>query len=421
MQRIERLLRKTVDMGGSDLHFKTDRGKAYVRVHGDLVELEDEAPYTDEEFRESLFEILKPEQVVRFLETQELDFATEIIRISRFRGNAYQQRGHVQAAFRVIPYEIQTMEELGLPAACFDFVGRPRGLVLVTGPAGSGKSTSLAAMVDRINRAEPVHIVTIEDPVEFVHDDHVALVNQRELDVDTNSFANALKYVLRQDPDVILVGEMRDLETIHLAITAAETGHLVFGTLHTVDAVQTVDRIVDVFPMHQQQQIRMQLSVNLIGVVSQTLVRKLDGKGRVAAFEVLVATPAVRNLIRENKTYQIASLIQTGAKAKMQSLDQYLAKLALEGLITLDDARSRAKDAAEFGRLMQLSPAVSTGSTAPPPRQVPVAPNPQVAPQNPVPAPVQQPRQTEQPRPAEQPVAPPQKPDAERYRPGWRK
>src|SRR5579885_2839766 len=350
--RIERLLQMTVEQHGSDLHFKTDTGKAYIRVHGDLFEVEDEAHFSDAEFRTMLFDLLKPEQVVRFIETQELDFALEIPGLSRFRGNAYMQRGHVQAAFRVIPYEIESMEQLNLPAAMYDFIHRPRGLVLVTGPAGSGKSTSLAAMIDRINRTQSVHIVTVEDPVEFVHDDHVALINQRELDVDTLSFANALKYVLRQDPDVILVGEMRDLETIHLAITAAETGHLVFGTLHTVDAVQTVDRIVDVFPIHQQQQIRMQLSVNLVGVLSQTLIRNIDGNGRVAAFEVLVANSAVRNLVRENKTYQISSLIQTGAKAKMHTLDQYLASLVSRGLVSMEEARNKAKDPHEFGRLL---------------------------------------------------------------------
>ena len=209
-------------------------------------------------------------------------------------------------------------------------------------------------MIDRINRSQKVHIVTVEDPIEFVHDDHKALINQRELDVDTDSFANALKYVLRQDPDVILVGEMRDLETIHLAITAAETGHLVFATLHTVDSVQTVDRIVDVFPIHQQQQVRMQLSVNLVGVVSQTLLRRKDGRGRIAAYESLVATSAVRNLIRENKTYQIGSLIQTGARAKMQSLDQNMASLVERGLVDFEEARAKAKDPGEFARLAAL-------------------------------------------------------------------
>jgi twitching motility protein PilT len=234
--------------------------------------------------------------------------------------------------------------------------------VLVTGPAGSGKSTSLAAMMDKLNRTQKVHIMTVEDPIEFVHDDHMALINQRELDVDTLSFASALKYVLRQDPDIILVGEMRDLETIHLAITAAETGHLVFGTLHTVDAIQTVDRIVDVFPQHQQQQIRMQLSVNLVGVLSQTLVKRKDGRGRVAAHEVLVATSAVRNLIRENKSYQIGSLIQTGARQKMNTLDQSLARLVDKGLVEYEDARSRAKDPTDFDRLMELSDPNAPGS-----------------------------------------------------------
>jgi twitching motility protein PilT len=365
-----------VRIGGSDLHFKTDTGKAYIRVIGDLIEF-DAPHFTSDEFRKELYRILRPAQIERFERTMELDFALEVPGVSRFRGNAYQQRGNAQAAFRVIPYEIQSMEDLFLPAACYDFIERPRGLVLVTGPAGSGKSTTLAAMLDRINRTQPAHIVTVEDPIEFVHEDQMALINQRELDVDTLSFANALKYVLRQDPDVILVGEMRDLETIHLAITAAETGHLVFGTLHTVDSVQTVDRIVDVFPIHQQQQIRMQLSVNLVGVVSQTLVRRKDGRGRIAAHEVMVANSAVRNLIRENKTYQIGSLIQTGMRAKMISLDHALANLVERDLVNKEDARERAKDPGEFDRLVALDvknkmaapppPAPAAHPTAPPP------------------------------------------------------
>ncbi len=368
MQSIEFFLRYTVERDGSDLHFKSDTGKAYIRVNGDLDEVE--APhFTHEEFERALFAMLTQPQVTKYKKDLELDFALEVVGVSRFRGNCYQQRNHTQAAFRVIPYEISTMEDLQLPSAAWDFIARPRGLVLVTGPAGSGKSTTLAAMIDRINRHERVHIMTVEDPVEFVHDDHMALLNQRELDVDTLSFANALKYVLRQDPDVILVGEMRDLETIHLAITAAETGHLVFATLHTVDAVQTVDRIIDVFPQHQQQQIRMQLSVNLVGVISQTLVRRKDGRGRVAAHEVLVATSAVRNLIRENKTYQVGSLIQTGMRQKMHSLDQSLATLAEKGIIDEDDARNRAKDPYEFERLMQLH-----RENEPAPGQVPNTP-----------------------------------------------
>ncbi len=354
MLQVEALLRRCVESNGSDLHLKTETGKVYVRIHGELLPWDDVPNYSPEEFCEAMQKLLRPEQWAKFEKDMELDFALEIVGISRFRGNMYIQRERPQAVFRVIPYEIQDMESLNLPQVCFDFIERPRGLVLVTGPAGSGKSTTLAAMIDRINRKQKVHIMTVEDPIEFVHDDHVALINQRELDVDTHSFANALKYVLRQDPDVILVGEMRDLETIHLAITAAETGHLVFATLHTVDAVQTVDRIVDVFPMHSQQQIRMQLSVNLLGVVSQSLVKRKDGRGRVAAFEVLNATGAVRNQIRENKTYQIGSIIQTGSRQGMQTLDQSLAKLTINGLVAKEDAVMKAKDPGEYMRLIQI-------------------------------------------------------------------
>lgn len=365
MEPIERLLTKCVQDGGSDLHFKMDTGRVYMRVLGDLRDVEDAPHFTPEEFRRQLGTILREDQLKRFDEELELDFSHEIPGVSRFRGNLYQQRGHLQAAFRVIPYTISTMEELGLPPACFDFVERPRGLVLVTGPAGSGKSTTLAAMIDRINRTQRVHIVTVEDPTEFVHDDHVALINQRELNEDTLSFANALKFVLRQDPDVILVGEMRDLDTIHLAITASETGHLVFATLHTVDAVQTVDRIIDVFPISQQQQVRMQLSVNLVGVVSQTLVKRKDGRGRIAAFEVLNATSAIRNLIRENKSYQIGSIIQTGARQKMNTLDQSLVSLVERGLVTPEDAKVKAKDPGEFMRLLQLMASTPTAHAGP--------------------------------------------------------
>ncbi|MCG9895553.1 MAG: type IV pilus twitching motility protein PilT [Fimbriimonadaceae bacterium] len=348
------LLTRAVGMNGSDLHLKTDTGKVFVRVYGDLVELTDVPPFSEDDFMRAIRHMLRDQQVKKFEDTLELDFAVEVPGVSRFRGNLFRQRGVNQAIFRAIPFEIQTMEELLLPALCYDLIERPRGLVLVTGPAGSGKSTTLASMVDAINRSLECHIVTVEDPVEFVHDDHVALINQRELDVDTLSFANALKYVLRQDPDVILVGEMRDLETIHLAITAAETGHLVFGTLHTVDALQTVDRIVDVFPQHQQQQIRMQLSVNLLGVISQTLVPRKDHRGRIAAYEVLNCTSAVRNLIRENKTYQISSIIQTGNKQKMNTLDQSLATLVERGLVDLEVAKSKAKDPGEFMRIVAL-------------------------------------------------------------------
>lgn len=363
---IEDLLRRCVAMDGSDLHVKTETGKVYVRVYGELIPLDDVPHFSDAMFREAMAEMLRPEQLAKFDRDLELDFSLEIPEVSRFRGNMFQQKEHAQAVFRVIPFEIRTMEELQLPIACYDFIERPRGLVLVTGPAGSGKSTTLASMIDRINRTQQLHIMTVEDPIEFVHDDHTALINQRELDIDTLSFSNALKYVLRQDPDVILVGEMRDLETIHLAITAAETGHLVFATLHTVDALQTVDRIVDVFPTYQQQQVRMQLSVNLLGVVSQTLVKRKDGRGRIAAYELLNATSAVRNLIRENKTYQIGSIIQTGAKQKMQTLDQSLARLVESGFVDIEEAKSKAKDPAEFMRILNVGTA-KVAPAAPPP------------------------------------------------------
>lgn len=381
-ERIERLLKRTVEMDGSDLHFKTDTGKIYVRVYGELVQLEDEAPFFSDEFHEALFEMFTPIQRERYFKEHDLDFATEIPGFARFRGNCYQQRNCTQAAFRVIPYTVKSMEELMLPPAAFDFITKPRGLVLVTGPAGSGKSTTLASMIDRINTTERQHIVTVEDPIEFVHEDKNSLIHQRELYEDTLTFYNALKYVLRQDPDVILVGEMRDLETIHQAITSAETGHLVFATLHTVDAVQTVDRIIDVFPTHQQQQIRMQLSVNLVGVISQTLVKRKDGRGRIAAYEALVATNAIRNLIRENKSFQINSMIQTGMKQKMQTLDQSLANLVGAGLVSFDDAQYKSKDPGEFGRLVSLmnqataAQAAAGGATPPPPSAPPTAPPP---------------------------------------------
>lgn len=353
MGRIDDLLRRTVQMDGSDLHVKAG-AKPYFRVDGELLQDDADAVFTADGATESIFEMISPTQKRRFEKDLELDFSYEIAGVARFRGNVYQQRGFVQAAFRVIPLSIQTIEDLNLPKIVRAFCERPRGLVLITGPAGSGKSTTQAAMIDHINRTQPVHIVTVEDPIEFIHDDVQAVIHQRELDVDTLSFANALKYVLRQDPDVILVGEMRDLDTIQLAITASETGHLVFGTLHTVDAVQTVDRIIDVFPQHQQQQVRMQLSVNLVGVVSQTLIKRADGRGRVAAFETLNAVNAIRNLIRENKTYQIASIVQTGMRMGMQTLDQSLANLVREQVVALEEAASKAKDRGEFERLVSV-------------------------------------------------------------------
>jgi len=349
---IDELLRYTVEKDGSDLHLKA-YSHPLLRVYGELMPIEHIAPLSPEDVSQLAHSIMSETQKQRFDAEFELDMAYVIEGLARFRVNAFIQRGNVGMVFRVIPIKIQTMEELMLPPVCRYFAERPRGLVLVTGPAGSGKSTTQAAMIDYINKREACHIMTVEDPVEFLHEDKQALINQRELDTDTHSFNNALKFVLRQDPDVILVGEMRDLETIHLAITAAETGHLVFGTLHTPDAIQTIDRVIDVFPMHQQQQVRMQLAVNLIGVISQTLIRRKGGQGRVAAFETLVAIPAIRNLIRESKTFQISSMIQTGSKQGMMTLDQYLAALVKKGIIDREEGQMKCSSVREFTALLE--------------------------------------------------------------------
>ena len=384
MKTIDELLQTTVAMGGSDLHIKVG-SPPLVRVRGELAPLDME-PLTARHAKELSYADLTKTQQKRFEEDLELDFAYVLPNTARFRGNIFLQRGYVQSVFRVIPLNIQTMEELHLPPVCKFFSERPRGLVLVTGPAGSGKSTTLAAMIDHINNTCPLHIMTIEDPIEFVHTDRKALINQRELGRDTHSFAAALKRVMRQDPDVILVGEMRDLETIALAITAAETGHLVFGTLHTTDAVQTIDRVIDVFPPHQQQQIRMQLSVNLVGVVSQTLVKTKDGQGRVAAFETLVGVSSVRNMIREAKTHQITSLVQTGMKHGMMTLDQSLSALVKSGQVTYESALERAQNVVEFKTL-----SAGGGQPAPPADDHKPAPQ-AVPPPEPLnPAPVQKP------------------------------
>ncbi len=347
---LDQLLESCVENEGSDLHLKAN-SPPLVRIHGDLLQLDMDS-IDGEEVRRLCFTILSDHQRLRFDEEWEFDFAYEIKGVARFRANLFMQRGLMGAVFRVIPYRIRTVEELNLPEACKRFSERPRGLILVTGPAGSGKSTTQAAMIDYINRNFPVHVITVEDPVEFVHTDNMALVNQRELETDTLSFPNALRSALREDPDVILIGEMRDLETIQLAITAAETGHLVFGTLHTTDAIQTVDRVIDVFPTHQQQQVRMQMAVNLLGVVSQTLVKKADGTGRVAAYETLVANSAVRNLIREAKTHQIGSIIQTGQRYGMQTLDQSLSNFVHSKVVTYEDALAKSGNPLEFKALV---------------------------------------------------------------------
>ena len=358
---VEELLKTAVARDASDLHLKANC-PPLLRIYGELIPM-DLPHLSPEEARRLCYTLLGPQEKEQFEREWELDFGLQLPGIARFRCNFFIQRGMVGGVFRVIPFHVQTIEELGLPEVARQFAERPRGLVLITGPAGCGKSTTQAAMIDHVNKHTPCHIVTVEDPIEFLHEPRMALINQRELGQDTRSFDNALKYVLRQDPDVILVGEMRDLETVQLAIRAAETGHLVLGTLHTTDAVQTVDRAIDIFPTHQQQQIRMQLSVNLLGVISQILVRRGDGRGRVAAFETLVAISAVRNSIRERKTHQISSVIQTGVQHGMMTLDQSLAHLVRSGIVAYEEARSKAKDVREFTQLTGVQEVTEEAAT----------------------------------------------------------
>jgi len=343
---IDDLLRLLVERDASDLHLKAGVAPC-MRIRGHLVRLDVPAP-TAEQHNERLFSILNDERRHKLETLKEVDLSYNVPGLARFRVNMFWQRGNIGAVFRVIPFQIRTIDELNLPQVCKKIAGLARGLVLVTGPTGSGKSTSLAAIVNHINQERRCHIMTVEDPIEYVHKDITSIINQRELATDTHSFAHALKHVLRQNPDVILVGEMRDLETIQLAITAAETGHLVFSTLHTVDAAQTIDRIVDVFDPEQQAQVRTQLSVTLQAVVSQTLIPRKGKPGRVAAFEVMLATPAIRNLIRDGKTHQIPTDIQTGQQFGMQSLDGHLLKLVEQGDIEYEDALAKSSNVNEF-------------------------------------------------------------------------
>jgi twitching motility protein PilT len=337
----------------SDLHVTAGAHPA-IRVRGRLVPLEDYPVLTTNSTREIIYSILSNDQRQRLETDWQLDFAYAIPGTARFRVNAYYQRQAIGAAFRLIPHELPSIDDLGLPSVLHDFAKKPRGLVLVTGPTGSGKSTSLAGIIDEINTTREEHILTIEDPIEFLHQHKKCIVNQRELGSDAQSFAMALKAALRQDPDVILVGEMRDLETIQTALTAAETGHLVFATLHTQDAPGTIDRIIDVFPSEAQQQVRTQLSVALQGVVTQQLLPTMDGSGRVAACEVLVPTPAVRNLIREGKTHQIYSSMQTGMNVGMQTMDTALAALVRSGTISAKLAEQRSSTPEELRRLLGM-------------------------------------------------------------------
>jgi len=349
---LDDLLRYVVSIGASDLHLAAGNPPS-VRLHGALRPMEDVGLLRSEEVENIIFGILPPSQRARFEKENELDTSYAIEGVSRFRVNVARERGDVAGALRPIPQIIPKFESLGLPPVMRSFADLRRGLVLVTGPTGSGKSTSLASLVDIINETKPLHIITVEDPIEFLHHHKRSVISQREVGEDTASFSEALRRVLRQDPDVILVGEMRDLETIQTALTAAETGHLVFGTLHTQDASSTIDRVIDVFPPNQQDQIRIQLSSTLEAVVTQQLVPVSDGNGRCVAAEVLIATSGVRNLIRSAKTHQIYSLMQTGAQVGMQTMDQSLAQLVREGVITLDMALDRCRDEEELSQ--QLS------------------------------------------------------------------
>ena len=355
---IPELLGKLLEMQGSDLHL-TAGTPPTVRVHGELERLDDYPPLTPRALQGMIYAILPQKMRERFEQELELDMSYSLPGRARFRVNVYMQRDAVGAVFRVIPFEIKGLDDLGLPPVAADLARFPRGFVVVTGPTGSGKSTTLAAMVDVVNRERAGHIMTVEDPIEFLHKHKTCVVNQREIGADTHSFAAALKHVLRQDPDVILVGEMRDLETISTAITAAETGHLVFATLHTQDAPQTIDRIIDVFPPHQQQQTRVQLSTTLQGVITQQLIPTVDGKGRVVAAEVMVATPGIRNLIREGKVHQIYSAMQAGGRYGMQTMDMSLASHVKAGRVTQQMAFERCHDPEELQRLIGSSGGLS--------------------------------------------------------------
>ncbi len=349
--KIETYLEEVIKLNASDLHLQVGV-PPMLRVDGSLQPIQGSDKLGEDDVERLVFSLLDDEQKDVLLKDKEVDFSFAFGEYGRFRVNAFHERGNVAAALRMIPSKLKTLEELGMPKVLDTFTQFPRGLVLITGPTGSGKSTTLAAMLDKINTDRAVHIVTIEDPIEYTHPNKKAIVVQREVHYDTYSFSTALRSSLRQDPDVVLVGEMRDLETISSAITIAETGHLVLATLHTNSAAQSIDRMIDVFPPHQQEQIRVQLAGILQGVVSQRLVPAIGG-GRVAVSEILVANPAVRNIIRESKTHQLDSVIQTGADQGMQSMDKELVKLVHAGKVTYEDAKTVAVDVTELDRMMR--------------------------------------------------------------------
>ncbi|MER3390261.1 MAG: type IV pilus twitching motility protein PilT [Microcella sp.] len=356
-------LDELIARGGSDLHVSAN-AHPMVRIDGELAAVTDSQAWDKETVNSVLGSILSDRQREAFDEQWELDFAVSPRGEDRFRVNFYRERDALAGAFRLIPTEIKSLKQLGVPSVVGRFATLPRGLVLVTGPTGSGKSTTLAALIDLVNKSRAEHIVTIEDPIEFVHANQRALVNQREVGADTHSFADALKRVLRQDPDVILIGELRDLETVSTALTAAETGHLVFATLHTQSAAQTIDRIIDVFPPHQQGQVRAQLAQTLQGVVCQTLLPRATGKGRIIATEIMMTTSAIANLIREGKTYQITSALQAGREAGMHTMDQHLADLVNSHMVTHEAAHSKMQDPENFSRLVHRQAAPMGGGAA---------------------------------------------------------
>jgi len=356
MPKLDPFFKLMVDTGASDLHLSVGNPPV-IRLHGDLQRIKYK-PLEEDELREMLYEIAPEEVIKRFEEEGEVDFGIEIPGLARFRVNYYKERRGIAAAFRIIPTKVKTLEELGLPSILGKLALLPKGLILVTGPTGSGKSTTLAAMIDYANRMRYDHIITIEDPIEFVHESKNCLINQRELGTHTKSFANALRAALREDPDIILVGEMRDRETIALAIEATLTGHLVLSTLHTISAAQTINRIIDVFPADEQAQIRTTLSEALRAVISQTMFKRIDRPGRIVALEILIATPAVRNLIREGKIHQIPSMIQTGKKYGMQSLDDCIMDYLKKGYISPEEAFIKAVDKTRFLPFVQNKEAI---------------------------------------------------------------
>ncbi len=355
MSNLHQLLKLMVEKGASDLHI-TVGAPPMLRIDGEIVPIQ-APPLSSTDCRQLCYSVLTDSQRQKFEEENELDASFGVKSVSRFRANIFMQRGAVSGVFRQIPFKIRSFEELNLPGVLLEFTQRSKGLVLVTGPTGSGKSTTLAAMLDKINSEQAVHILTIEDPIEFLHPHKRGIVNQREVHADTKAFKTALRYALRQDPDVVLIGEMRDLETIEAALSIAETGHLAFATLHTNGAIQTINRIIDVFPPHQQDQVRAQLSFTLEGIVSQQLIPRMGGPGRVIAMEVLVMTPAIRNLIREDKLHQMYSQMQVGQqKFGMQTMNQSLFSLLQRRLISVEEALSRSTDIDELKTMIKGGP-----------------------------------------------------------------